>query len=76
MGKPLEQFRGASLDQSCVAVHDEVFLEAGWMYLGALDRERYPWITRDVLQLALIGAQVPRDDLVVLQADPDTGDLG
>ena len=76
VGELLQQIRCPAVDEAGTTVDDQVLLQAGRLDLGPLDREGDTRIACDVLQFSLIEAQVARDDLVVVQADPDAGDLG
>ena len=76
MGEPLEQLGRAAFHESRPSMGDEVLLQPGRLQRGSFDRERDARISSDVSQLSLIGAEMSRDDLVVLKSDPDTRHLG
>ena len=74
-GKPLQELRRSARLESRTTVDDEVLLEAGRLHDGALDRERDTRVAGDVAELPLREAEMPGDDLVALEPDPDAGHL-
>src|SRR3954462_340088 len=72
----LQQLRGTALLESRTAVKHEVLLQPGRVDLRPFERQGDARLASDVLQLALIAPQMPGDELVSVEADPDASHLG
>jgi len=73
-GQSLEQLRGTTLDQTGVAVNDQVVGHPNRVGAFCLDGERHPRIASDVGHLAA-SREVTDHDLVAIEADPHHTDL-
>ena len=70
----LQELGGAALLDPRAPVDDQVLLEPGRLHDRSLDRQRDARLALHVSQL-LLPAEMPRDDLVAVQADPDARHL-
>jgi hypothetical protein len=73
MTEPREQLGRAARFEPRTSVDDEVVLQAGRLELRPLDRKRDAWIAGDILQFPLVETEMPGNDLVPVQSDPEAG---
>ena len=74
MRQALQELGRAALLDPSAPVDDQVLLEPGRLHDGSLQGQRDARIAFHVPQL-LLRVQVPGDDLVAVEADPDARDL-
>ena len=68
----LQQLGRTALLDRCAPAHDEVLAQPGRVDLRPLERDRHARIAPDIVELALVRVEVGADQIVAVDADPDT----
>lgn len=75
MRQSLEEFGCASLLDPCPTVDDQIMGEPVFVAASRLEREHDPGLAPHVVELLLGIAQVPGDDVLAVETDPNDRDL-